>query len=252
MAIVHFILQKKGGVGKSMIASMWMQFLQESGYSVYGLDTDPSNKSFAEFSELAVSKLEILDRNDDIDPRRFDVLVDTVFKLGPADHIVIDTGSSCYPSLLAYLKHNSLFEIIKDAGHQVFIHTPVSGGADIIFTIGCLDELVTAFPGVPFIVWKNRYHGDLVIDDKPFEQFKVYPKIKMKVAAAIEIPHKNLATFGKDIELLMAKKRTFKGAINSGLPVMVRQRLAIFWREACEAMKQALVFDGPVQEASQA
>ena len=252
MAIVHMILQKKGGVGKSMISSFLMQYLKEQGHKVYGLDTDPTNKTFAEFTELEVAKLEILDRNDDIDPRRFDALVESICKLKPTEHIVIDTGSSCYPSLFAYLKHNNPFGLIKAAGHQVFLHTPVTGGSDVISTTDCLDQLVTTFPDMDFILWKNRYHGELVIDDRPFDQFKVYPKIKKNLVGTIEIPHKNPATFGKDVEILMAKKHTFKAAINSSLPLMARQRLAIFWRETCEAMKDALLFDPPNQEAKEA
>jgi len=252
MATVHITLQKKGGVGKSMVSTMWMQFLDEMGYPVIGIDTDPSNKSFAEFSELGVSKLEILDRNDEIDSRRFDVLVETVCGLEAQDHIVIDTGSSCYPSLFAYLKHNGPLDIIRDAGHRIFIHTPISGGSDVIFTTACLEDLISTFPEMPFIIWKNRYHGDLVIDEKPFEQFKVYPKLKKHLVAEIEIPHKNPATFGKDVELLMAKKHTFKAAINSSMPVMVRQRLKIFWNEACSSMKNALIFGEPLQVVKEA
>jgi len=254
MAIVHLVMQKKGGVGKSMVSSFWMQYLNEAGYTVYGLDTDPSNKSFAAFQELDVAKLELLDQNDDIDPRRFDTLVDAIYRLDPTHHLIIDTGSSCYPSLYAYLKHNNPFAIIKDGGHQIYIHTPIAGGSDVIETTACLEQLVSTFPDVQFVVWKNRYHGDLVIDDKPFEQFKVYPKIKNSLVATVEIPHKNPATFGKDVELLLAKRHTFKAAANSSLPVMVRQRLSIFWREACEAMSSALVFENavPVQKAKEA
>jgi CO dehydrogenase maturation factor len=252
MAIVHIMLQKKGGVGKSMTASMWMQYLDEIGYPVIGIDTDPSNKSFAEFAELGVSKLEILDANDEIDPRRFDVLVETICGLESNDHIVVDTGASCYPSLFPYLKHNGPFDIIKEAGHQIYVHTLISGGSDVIATTACLEELVTTFPDLPFIIWKNRYHGDLIIDDKPFEQFKVYPKIKKHLVAEIDIPKKNVATFGKDVELLMAKKHTFRAAINSSMPVMVRQRLKIFWNEARESMKCALIFGEPMPAAQEA
>ena len=247
MAIVHLVMQKKGGVGKSMICSFWYQFLQKEGYSVQGLDTDPSNKTFAEFAELSVAKLELLDQNDDIDPRRFDVLVETIYKLDSSDHLIIDTGSSCYTALFSYLKHNNPLALIKEAGHQVYVHTPVAGGADVIATSACLNDLVNTFPDLDFIVWKNRYHGELVVDDKPFEEFKVYPNIKKSLAADIEIPLKNPATFGKDIQLMLAKKHTFQAAMNSSLPVMVRQRLAIFWKEACKAMKNALVFNQPVQ-----
>lgn len=33
MATVYFTLREKGGVGKSLITAMWMQFLLETGYS---------------------------------------------------------------------------------------------------------------------------------------------------------------------------------------------------------------------------
>lgn len=250
MATVHMMLQKKGGVGKSMIASMWMQFMGEMGYPVAGIDTDPSNKSFAAFSELGIYKLEIMDSSsDEIDQRRFDALVDTIYDLNSHDHIIIDTGASCYPSLFAYLKHNAPFDIIKSAGHQIYIHTPLSGGADIVETTVCLEELVNTFPDLPFIVWKNRFHGDLVIDNMPFEQFKIYPQLENHIVAIIDIPHKNKDTFGKDLEILMAKKHTFKAAFNSSMPVMVRQRLKIFWNEASAAMKNAVqLFGEPVPE----
>ncbi|MDL2259872.1 hypothetical protein LJB99_03225 [Deltaproteobacteria bacterium OttesenSCG-928-K17] len=81
-----------------------------------------------------------------------------------------------------------------------------------------------------------------MIDGKPFEQFKVYPQIKKHIAATIDILLKNKDTFGKDLEILMAKKHTFRAAINSSMPVMVRQRLSIFWNEISAAMKNALVF----------
>lgn len=252
MATVHITLQKKGGVGKSLITTFWMQFLDEMGFPVTGIDTDPSNKSFAEFKELPIAGLEIMDGNDEIAPRRFDALVDTICALGDNDHIVIDTGTSCFVALFAYLKHNMTFEIIKESGHQIYIHTPVMGGSDVLFTVASLEELVSTFPEIPFIVWKNRYHGDLMMDDKPFEQFKIYPKLKKHIVAEIEIPNKNPGTFGKDVEMLMAKKQTFKAAFNSSMPVMVRQRLKIFWNEAREAMKSALIFDAPVAESKEA
>lgn len=253
MATIHMILQSKGGAGKSLVSSFWMQFLEQQGYPVMGIDTDPSNKSFAGFAGLDVSKLEIMGANDEIDSRRFDALVETVCNLEPADHVVIDTGASCFTALFAYLKHTNPFEVIREVGNQVYIHTPVGGGGDLVHTSNCLVDLVEAFPTIPFIMWRNRYNGELVLDKMPFEQFKVYPEIKKHCVADVEIPLKNPATFGKDIELLMAKRMTFREAVNSSMPIMVRQRLRIFWNEACEAMKLTLhLFNAPVPPKQEA
>ena len=43
MATIHFILQGKGGVGKSMIASMLYQALLHYEKEVQAFDTDPVN-----------------------------------------------------------------------------------------------------------------------------------------------------------------------------------------------------------------
>ncbi len=250
MATIHMILQSKGGAGKSLVSSFWMQFLGQMGYPVMGIDTDPSNRSFAGFADLDVSTLEIMGANDEIDSRRFDVLVETVCSLSPADHVVIDTGASCFTSLFGYLKNANPFEVIQEVGNQVYIHTPVGGGGDLVHTSNCLTDLVGSFPAIPFVMWLNRYNGELVLDKMPFEEFKVYPEIKKHCVAEVKIPLKNPATFGKDIELLMTKRQTFREAINSSMPIMVRQRLRLFWNEACEAMKPALVFGPPRQQAS--
>jgi len=43
MATIHFILQGKGGVGKSLIAALLAQYLHGRGLEVYCFDTDPIN-----------------------------------------------------------------------------------------------------------------------------------------------------------------------------------------------------------------
>jgi hypothetical protein len=239
------MLQSKGGVGKSFCSSVLMQYFRETGRSVYGMDTDPSNHSFAEFSELEVQILDIMNGTEDIDKRRFDKMVDSVCRLGPDDHIVIDTGSSCYKALFAYLQQNEAFNVIKEAGHQAFIHSPISGGADISATMGSLLVLVAAFPALPFVIWKNPYHGQVVNKGKPFEEFVDFPKIKKHVVGIIEIPNLD-DTFTKDIVDLMAARITFKKAahpMSSDFTLMVKNRFKIFWRELCANMKSSMFFD---------
>ena len=74
MSTVHFVLQGKGGVGKSLIASLLYQYLHQQGRAVTGVDTDPVNATFAGYKELSVQVLNIME-GDDIDQRRFDSLM---------------------------------------------------------------------------------------------------------------------------------------------------------------------------------
>ena len=47
-ATVHLILQGKGGVGKSVVASWLAEFLIRRGQRVRCIDGDPVNRSFGE------------------------------------------------------------------------------------------------------------------------------------------------------------------------------------------------------------
>jgi hypothetical protein len=219
---------------------MWIQFLMAKRLSVLSIDTDPANKSLSDFKELGVTQLNLMDENEEINSRLFDNLMELILSREPDDHIVIDTGSACYVPLVAYLKNNRAFEIIRDHGNEIFIHVPITGGPDIVHTTKCLEELTDSFPGIPFIIWKNRFHGDLSMDGKAFEDFKVYGLVSEHISGVVEIPHKNPSTFGKDIEHLMTLKMTFKTAFNSNLPIMVRQRLRMFWDEITVAMDKVL------------
>ena len=52
MSTVHLILQGKGGVGKSFIAALLAQYLQEKGVAVRCFDADPVNSTLASFPAL--------------------------------------------------------------------------------------------------------------------------------------------------------------------------------------------------------
>jgi len=54
MAFVDFILQGKGGVGKSFIAVLLIQYYKLKGYDVRALDTDPVNNTLAGYTEFDV------------------------------------------------------------------------------------------------------------------------------------------------------------------------------------------------------
>ena len=57
MKKIHLILQGKGGVGKSLIASLLMQYLQKKSYNVIAIDTDPVNSTLHGYSKLNIQLL---------------------------------------------------------------------------------------------------------------------------------------------------------------------------------------------------
>lgn len=119
MATVHFIQQGKGGVGKSMIASILYQVLRLLDKRVAAFDTDPVNATLAGFKEFEVTSLDIL-KNGDIDPRQFDTLIDAIMEQEPEPHVIVDNGASSFLALNSYIKENNIIGILEESGHSVF------------------------------------------------------------------------------------------------------------------------------------
>lgn len=238
MATVHFILQGKGGVGKSLVASLLAQYLRVRNVSIHCFDTDPINATLVGYAELGAVGLDIM-QGDDIDPRRFDQLMEAIFELPHDAHVVVDNGASSFVPLGSYLLENNALGLLAEHGHSVLLHSVVTGGQAILDTLSGLKSLAEHFAATPLVVWLNRYFGDITLDGKSFEEFKVYTECAASVQALVALPHRKQATFGRDMEELFAKRQTFVTAINSSLPIMVRQRLASFWREVVAELDKA-------------
>jgi Mrp family chromosome partitioning ATPase len=54
---IHLTLQGKGGVGKSLVASILAQYFRHRGAEIHCLDTDPVNQTFSRYIELGADHL---------------------------------------------------------------------------------------------------------------------------------------------------------------------------------------------------
>lgn len=75
-ATVHLILQGKGGVGKSVVASWLAEFLMKRGKHVRCIDGDPVNRSFGEYKAFSAEKLDLLNADGVLERTRYDGLVE--------------------------------------------------------------------------------------------------------------------------------------------------------------------------------
>jgi hypothetical protein len=73
---IHLTLQGKGGVGKSLIASVLAQYFLRKGVAVRCVDTDPVNRTLAQYSALGADWLSLRDEHNRIDQRAFDGLME--------------------------------------------------------------------------------------------------------------------------------------------------------------------------------
>src|SRR3954467_14671839 len=128
---IHLSLQGKGGVGKSLVASILAQYFRGRGRSIQCIDTDPVNRTFAQYSDLAATRLELM-RDGSIDIRGFDGLMERL--LTEDGTFVIDNGASTFIPLWSYIVENQVVDILRQAGKQLYVHTVITGGEAPVLT----------------------------------------------------------------------------------------------------------------------
>lgn len=238
MATIHLLLQGKGGVGKSYVASILFQYLRKHELPVIGYDTDPVNATFAGYKEFGVKTIDLM-RGDDIDPLRFDQLIDAACALEDNSHLVIDSGASCFVALCSYLKANHALDILSAEGQEIVMHTVVTGGQAMGDTLAGLRSLAKNFPETPKAVWLNPYFGEISLDGNDFYSFKVYAEDAEAFRAVIELPALRADTFGRDLDNILSRRVSFDAAVKSSLPIMTRSRLFNIWKDIEEAIDKA-------------
>jgi hypothetical protein len=226
MAKIHMVLQGKGGVGKSLIAAILAQYNVSKGKQPLCIDTDPVNATFHGFKALKVKRLQIMD-GDEINPRHFDSLVELI---APSTvDVIIDNGASSFVPLSHYLISNQVPALLQEMGHELVVHTVITGSQALTDTVNGFAQLATQFPiESSFIVWLNPYWGAIEYEGKSFEQMKAYINNKNRVTAIIKMPTLKEETYGRDLADMLQEHLTFDEALaNSALTIMTRQRLKI-------------------------
>ncbi len=239
MSTIHFILQGKGGVGKSMIASLLYQGISELGKEVVAYDTDPINATLSGYKEFTVSRIELLKSDGNINARKFDELLEALAEASENTHIIVDNGASSFIALGAYMEQNDMLEALQELGHEVYFHTVITGGQAIKDTVDGFVELARCFETSKIVVWLNPFFGEVVLDNKNFTQFKCYKEYENNIHAVIELPMGNKDLIGKDLEELFAKRQSFSVGINGSNHIAVRSRLKKYWKQIVSYIQQA-------------
>lgn len=241
MKRVHFILQGKGGVGKTFVASLLAQYHQEHDRDVICIDTDPVNATFSGYKAFGVHRLELMDGNE-LNPRKFDAMMKQL--LEEDSHFVIDNGAASFLPLSNYIVENDAIQMLTDKGKEVYVHTLITGSQGLRDTLTGFSKLAEHLPeSAQLIVWLNEYFGAIVAEDgKPFEEMKVYTRHKSRINGLIRIPRQTSSTFGQDMEMMLAHRATFAEVKeNPVFELMTKQRLTLVKRNLFEQMDAVAV-----------
>src|SRR3984957_9865496 len=238
---IHLTLQGKGGVGKSLVASVLAQYLREKGRDVRCIDTDPVNRTFAQYAALAADRLNLRDEHNRIEQRAFDSLIER-FLTEEAATFVVDNGASTFLPLWHYLLENSALDYLRQSGRRVYVHTVITGGQALLDTPNGFNELAQTTQERNIVVWVNEYFGRVEADGKKFSEMAAYRDNADKVCGAVIFTKRNQDTFGRDVEDMVSAKLTFQEAITTARgTIMAKQRLKMVQRDLFEQLDK-LVF----------
>jgi hypothetical protein len=231
---IHMSLQGKGGVGKSVIASLLAQYWTARGHTVTCIDTDPVNRTLFQYEGLDVQCLKLL-REGGVDARGFDALMESI--LTTAGTFVVDNGASTFVPLWNYMLENNVFGLLRESGKHLFLHTVITGGQALGHTLDGFERLAATTAEKNIVVWINEYFGRVEHEGKEFPDMTVARNNQQKILGSIALPRRNQDTFGRDIQEVMTRKLTFDEAIQcADFSIMSKQRLKIVQREVFEQL----------------
>jgi len=233
-ATIHFSLQGKGGVGKSVMASWLAQYFQSKDIPVICIDTDPVNATLSQFKDLHADHLNVL-KAGTINEKQFDALVERVCNHDGV--YVVDTGATTFVPLWHYMLEQQLFKFLVERGRRVFIHVVVTGGQAMADTLAGFKQVAETAPVNSIIVWLNEYFGEIERYGKRFEDLQVAQQFASRLAGAVRIRERNRHTFGDDVKMMLERYLTFDGAIGSDeFGLVSKQRLVLVRRDLFEQL----------------
>lgn len=233
---VHFVLQGKGGIGKTYVSTILAQWLKTKSDTVLRCyDTDQENTTFSRYKALDVKHVPVMTESRTIDPKRFDALMIDI--LEEDGNCVIDNGANTFSPLMAYLIENDCFNLLEESGRKVYIHTIVGGGDTLHDT--AMGFVTTAkSTQVPLVLWENEHFGLLQsASGKSFLESQTYSDNSQRVRGRVVLSARNADTFGADVKKMNTGRLTVDEVKASDkFNVMEKQRIKVVFRDLFEQL----------------
>ena len=232
---VHVVLQGKGGVGKTWVASLVAQYLREHDRPPVCFDTDPVNNSFAAIGALEAHPVSLV-VDDAIDVEVVDGMIERIVQ--EDTDFVMDNGAASFIPLSNYLIGDSVADVIAEAGKDLVIHVILVGGGSATETAAGLTAVLSQFPpSVRIVVWVNEFFGPVAINGTKFEDTAFYSKNRDRLAGVVHLRRQNSHTTGVNLSAMLDKKLTFVEMLaDPTTHVMPKQRLTQYRRAIWEQL----------------
>lgn len=201
---VHFVLQGKGGIGKTLVSSVIAQYINTRfPDTLKCYDTDQENATLAAYKALNVTAVDVMNEDRTINRKMFDKMMLEI--LQENKNVVIDNGANTFSPLMSYLMENSFINLLQESGKKVYIHTIIGGGDNLKDTTSGFVSLAKQ-TSCPMVIWlnENASWGNT----ENFVQSEVFVKNADNVAGIVLLQGRNSDTFGDDIKRMQKKRLT--------------------------------------------
>ncbi len=235
MRHAHFLLQSKGGIGKSYVARLLSEFWDAEPW-----DLDNRANTLSNVSGPRTSKVQ---GQAEIDHSALDEMCDRILRSSTTHH-VIDTGSWQWPRMREYMD-NRMSTLFGDNGVQLWLHPVICGGQLQENTMAYCDQLVQAWHSkTKIVLWENLYFGEIINVEGvacDLAETKIYKdEWKDRTEGIITLPNPQLA-FRSALQDLESRHMTFAEAIADPTQfIMHRQRLKNIWDDISARMSAVL------------
>jgi hypothetical protein len=227
---VHWIGGEKGGVGKSVVARLLVQYWIDRAIDFRAFDTDRSHgallRYYSGYAEpLDPTRLEELDR-----------IVDAIDE--PVEEVVVDLAAQTEADVEAWLTSGDVIPLFQRLGHEIWWWYVIDDGKDSVRLLSrLLDRLDDP---VHLVCVRNLGRGR---DFMLFDEAKLQERILQRGGDVIEIPELHARSMLK----MDAYDKSFWAAIHNVDPEegpclarMERERAKVFIRKAHDAFRAVL------------
>ena len=230
MGRVHLVGGEKGGVGKSVLARLLVQYWIDRAVEFEAFDTDRSHGALLRHypgyaTWIDVDRLEALDR-----------IVDAVDE--GAEEVVVDLAAQTERALNDWIDAGEVLALLERLGHAVWYWYVVDDGKD---SVRLLSALLDRLPeSVTLVCVRNQGRAE---EFRLFDESKLSARIAARRGFEIGLPNLHAGSMQK----IDAYDKSFWAAIHNVDPSegpcltrMERERAKIAIRRAHRAFRQLL------------
>lgn len=152
---INLVMNGKGGVGKSLFANNFVQYLKDQQIEHLAIDTDNENSTLKRFHPEA----EFVNIGN---TREIDLLFSSLER---TSLVVVDCRAASTDVFLDYFTEIRAFEVLKTLGAALTVISPVNHEADSVEQVKLIAESLGG--QCRYVIVKNQVHS---------EQFRIYDR----------------------------------------------------------------------------